>query len=135
MVLPTAGSDEAPGWAILIGTRQPSMNSHFRQLGQSEVLPRYICAESLFVRRRILEVGAVASTGGLSAQFLIERGARSVVAGDADVQAVELAQKAFSNPNVRYRGPVFDDLDAGEFDVIWVTDLAPFVRAPELLKE
>jgi len=111
------------------------MNSHFRQLGQSEVLPRYIFAESLFVRRRVLEVGAVASTGGRSAQFLIERGARSVVACDADVPAVEHAQKAFSNPNVRYRGPVFDDLDAGEFDVLWVTDLAPFVRAPELLKE
>jgi chromosome segregation ATPase len=111
------------------------MNSHFRQLGQSEVLPRYIFAESLFVRRRILEVGAVASTGGRSAQFLIERGARSVVACDADVAAVQEAQKAFSNPSVRYRGPVFDDLDAGEFDVLWVTDLAPFVRAPELLKE
>src|SRR5260370_7897814 len=43
------------------GEAQPSMNPHFRQLGQSELLPRYIFAEGLIARRRVLEVGASAA--------------------------------------------------------------------------
>ena len=60
-------------------------------MGPSELLPRYIFAESLFARRRVLEVDAVASTGGESARFLVERGARAVVSCDADVTAVDAA--------------------------------------------
>ena len=48
--------------------------------------------EALFARRRVLEVGAVAATAGASAAFLLQRGARSVVALDSDLNAMEDAQ-------------------------------------------
>ena len=111
------------------------MNLPFRQLGPSELLPRYIFAESLIARRRVLEVGAVAATRGRSAQFLGQRGARSVLACDSDLAAVEEAQKELGGPQLRFRTNVFDDLAAGEFELVLVADLAPYVRAPELLKE
>ncbi len=111
------------------------MNLTFRRLGVSELLPRYIFFESLFVRRRVLEVGAVAATGGASAQFLLERGARVVLACDDDLQAVADAQARLGNANLRFRATVFDDLPPGGFDLVLVADLAPWVRAPELLRE
>jgi chromosome segregation ATPase len=111
------------------------LSSTFRKLGQSELLPRYIFAESLFARRRVLEIGAVASTLGQSARFLSTRGARIVVAADADLSAVQDAQSRLAGPNLRFRATVFDDLDAGSFDLVIVADLAPYVRAPELLKD
>ena len=106
------------------------MNLPFRQLGPSELLPRYIFAESLIARRRVLEVGAVAATRGRSAQFLGRRGARSVLACDSDLAAVEEAQKELGGPQLRFRTNVFDDLAAGEFELVLVADLAPYVRAP-----
>jgi golgin subfamily B member 1 len=117
------------------GEAQPSMNPHFRQLGQSELLPRYIFAEGLIARRRVLEVGAVAATGGRSAQFLLQRGARSVVACDAEVAAIEQAQQELGTPQLRFRADTFEEFAPGEFDLVLVADLAPYVRAPELLKE
>ncbi len=111
------------------------MNLTFRRLGVSELLPRYIFAESLFVRRRVLEVGAVAATGGASAQFLLERGARVVLACDDDLEAVAEAQARLGSANLRFRATVFDDLPPGGFDLVLVADLAPWVRAPELLRE
>ncbi|MBL8949798.1 MAG: methyltransferase domain-containing protein, partial [Myxococcaceae bacterium] len=111
------------------------MSATFKTLGQSELLPRYIFAESLYARRRVLEVGAVASTLGQSARFLSTRGARIVVAADSDLGAVQDAQSRLAGPNLRFRAPVFDDLDAGSFDLVIVADLAAYVRAPELLKD
>ncbi|HZI10543.1 MAG TPA: methyltransferase domain-containing protein, partial [Myxococcus sp.] len=111
------------------------MHHTFRRMGPSELLPRYIFAESLFARRRVLEVDAVASTGGESARFLVERGARAVVACDADVTAVEAAQKAHGGPSLRFRANVYDDFEPGSFDVVLVADLAPYVKAPALLAE
>jgi chromosome segregation ATPase len=111
------------------------MNSIFGRLGPSELLPRYIFAESLFVRRRVLEVGAVASTRGRSAQFLALRGARSVIACDGDLTAVDEAQKSFGGPSLHFRANVFDDMESGSFDLLLVADLSDYVRAPELLKE
>ncbi len=112
-----------------------ALSSTFRTLGQSELLPRYIFAESLFARRRVLEIGAVASTLGQSARFLATRGARTVVAADADLSAVQEAQSRFATPTLRFRANVYDDLDTGSFDLVIVADLAPYVRAPELLKD
>src|SRR5215468_11080275 len=100
------------------------MNLPFRQLGPSELLPRYIFAESLIARRRVLELGAVAATRGRSAQFLGQRGARSVLACDSDLAAVEEAQKELGGPQLRFRTNVFDDLAAGEFELVLVADLA-----------
>ena len=111
------------------------MNLTFRRLGVSELLPRYIFAESLFVRRRVLEVGAVAATGGASAEFLVARGARVVVACDDDLAAVEAAQGRAGSSHLRFRPAVFDDLPPGGFDLVLVADLAPYIRAPELLRQ
>jgi len=83
----------------------------------------------------VLEIGAVASTLGQSARFLSTRGARVVVAADADLAAVQEAQSRLSGPNLRFRPPVFDDFEGGSFDLVIVADLATYVRAPELLKE
>src|SRR5262249_21056004 len=114
---------------------QPSMNPHFRQLGQSELLPRYIFAESLITRRRVLEVGGGAATNGRSALFLLQRGALSVVACDADLRAIEQAQKELSSPQLRFRANEFEDFEPGEFEAVLIADLAPYVRAPQLLKK
>ena len=111
------------------------MNPHFRQLGQSELLPRYIFAESLITRRRVLEVGGVAATNGRSALFLLQRGALSVVACDADLRAIEQAQKELSSPQLRFRANEFEDFEPGEFEAVLIADLAPYVRAPQLLKK
>jgi len=111
------------------------LNLTFRRLGVSELLPRYIFAESLFVRRRVLEVGAVAATGGASAEFLVSRGARLVVACDDDLAAVESAQARAGSERLRFRPAVFDDLPPGGFDLVLVADLAPYVRAPALLAQ
>ena len=111
------------------------MNLTFRRLGVSELLPRYIFAESLFVRRRVLEVGAVAATGGASAEFLVARGARVVVACDDDLAAVEAAQGRAGSAHLRFRPAIFDDLPPGGFDLVLVADLAPYVLAPELLRQ
>ena len=111
------------------------MHPTFRRMGPSELLPRYIFVESLIARRRVLEVDSVASTGGESARFLLERGARVVVACDADLAAVEAAQKAHGGPTLRYRANVYEDLEPGSFDAVLVADLAPYVRAPALLAE
>ncbi|MDP1920132.1 MAG: methyltransferase domain-containing protein, partial [Myxococcales bacterium] len=111
------------------------VSTSFKRLGQSELLPRYIFAESLYARRRVLEIGAVASTLGQSARFLSTRGARVVVAADSDLQAIQEAQAKLAGPNLRFRPPVFDDFEAGSFDLVMVADLAPYVVAPELLKD
>jgi len=111
------------------------MSSTFRPLGPSELLPRYIFAEGLFAGRRVLEVGAVASTGGRSAQLLAARGARSVLACDADLGAVESAQKAFGGANLRFRADVFDDLETGSFDLALIADLGECVRSPQRVRE
>jgi len=111
------------------------MNPTFRLLGRSELLPRYIFLENLLVRRRVLELGAVASTQGESARFLRLRGARQVVACDADLSAVEQAQHRFSEEGLRYRADILEDLEVGGFDLVLVADLAPYVLRPEKLAE
>ncbi len=111
------------------------MTSTFKRLGQSELLPRYIFAESLVARRRVLEIGAVASTLGQSARFLSTRGARMVVAADNDLVAVQEAQARLASPTLRFRPTVFDDFESGSFDLVIVSDLAPYVRAPELMAD
>lgn len=111
------------------------MKAIFSRLGLSELLPRYIFSESFYARKRVLELGAVASTEGKSSQFLLDRGARSVVACDPDSAAVEKASRQRVSPQLRFRAPHFDDLDEGSFDFIAVADLEDFVRAPEMIGE
>src|SRR3712207_8679535 len=111
------------------------MHPTFRRMGPSELLPRYIFVESLIARRRVLEVDSVATTGGESARFLLERGARTVVACDADLAAVAAAPKAHGGASLRYRANTYDHLAPGSLDPALVADLAPYVRAPVLLAE
>jgi chromosome segregation ATPase len=111
------------------------MTPAFRRLGTSELLPRYIFAEPLIVRRRVLEVGAVAATRGESAKFLLARGARSVLACDDGLEAVAEAQRTLANASLRFRSALFDDLETGSFDLVLVTDLSRYILAPLLLKE
>src|SRR5262249_61341494 len=108
------------------------MNSTFRRLGPSELLPRYIFAEALFAGRSVLEIGAVASTGGRSAQFLTARGARSGLACDADLAAVGAAQQAFARPNLCYRAEGPDDLETGRFVLVLLAALTQCVHRPEM---
>ena len=109
------------------------MTVPFRTLGPSELLPRYVFVEPLFARRRVLEVGAVASTAGASARFLRLRGARAVVACDDHAEAVGAAAAGNEDPSLRFRACVFEDLEPGSFDLLLVADLAPYVRAPALM--
>jgi chromosome segregation ATPase len=111
------------------------MSVTFRRLGTSELLPRYLFAESLYTRRRVLEVGAVAATHGESARFLLEHGARSVLACDTDLAAVEAAHKGLGSSSLRFRPLVFDDLESGSFDVVLVADLGAYVGSPQVLAE
>ncbi len=87
------------------------------------------------MRRRVLEIGAVASTEGRSAVFLSGRGARSVVAADSDIGAVERARELLESDTIRFRGAAFDDFPNGSFDLVAVADLAPYVGAPLLMSE
>ncbi len=80
-------------------------------------------------------MGAVSATGGASAEFLVARGARLVVACDDDLAAVEAAQARAGSERLRFRPAVFDDLPPGGFDLVLVADLAPYVRAPALLAQ
>ena len=106
------------------------MSTTFKRWGQSELLPRYIFADSIIAHQRILEIGAVASTEGMSAYFLLIKGARTVVACDSALEATQLAQAKLGAPNLTFRPMVFDGLAPASFDLIAITDLAPFIRAP-----
>ncbi len=111
------------------------MPSIYRHLGPSELLPRYIFAENLYQRRRVLELNSVAATNGQSAQFLVSRGAKSVVAADADVQAVTEAQKTYSDASLRFRSDSLDDLESASFDLILASDLSIYLKSPQALQE
>jgi len=108
------------------------VSTTFKRWGQSELLPRYIFAKSIIAHQRVLEIGAVASTEGMSACFLLIRGARSVVACDSVLEATQQAQTRFGAPNLVFRPMVFDGLAEGSFDLVAITDLAPFIKAPTL---
>ena len=110
------------------------MSITFKRWGQSELLPRYIFAESIITHQRVLEIGAVASTGGMSAYFLLLKGARTVVACDNVSEAMQQAQARFGAPNLMFRPMVFEGLSPASFDLIAITDLAPFIKAPALFE-
>ncbi len=109
-------------------------NTFYKALGASELLPRYAYLEPLIDGARILEVGAVASTGGRSAAFLRERGARLVLAVDSEPELVERAQRAWaSDPELRFRAADLEALEPGSFDLVLVADGGPVLEAPDAL--
>ena len=112
------------------------MPSTFKRLGQSELLPRYIFAESLYARRRVLEIGAVASTlGRVGALPRHARRARGGGGRQRPAPRCRRRSRARGRPQPALPPHVFDDFEAGSFDLVMVADLAPYVRAPELLEE
>ncbi len=103
----------------------------YHPLGPSEILPRYTYLSGLFDGARVLELGAVASTGGRSAAQLRERGARLVLAADASAEEVDRARRAYSSdPELRFRVASADELADETFDVVAVADLSPYLRDP-----
>ena len=111
------------------------MTSPFYQpLGASEILPRYAFLEPLLAGRRVLELGAVASTSGSSAALLRARGARWGIAVDADPVAVDAARREHAaDPELRFFAGRLEDLAEEPFDLVLVADAAPLVRAPSSL--
>jgi hypothetical protein len=106
----------------------------YRALGASELLPRYAYLEPLIDGARVLEVGAVASTGGRSAAFLRERGARLVLAVDSDPELVERAQRAYaSDSELRFRAAGLESLEPGAYDLVLVADGGPVLGDLEAL--
>lgn len=100
--------------------------------GRAELLPRYLYFSSLLKGRRVLEVGAVASTDGLSAHFLSKL-ALEVTAVDDAADAISRAQKTLGRPGLDFReGPV--SKLKGKFDVILCADLTEAAMAEELAK-
>ncbi len=101
----------------------------YQPLGLSELLPRYSYLEALIADARVLELGAVSSTGGRAASQLRELGARSVLAVDADPELVARAQRSYSSdPELRFRAASVDQLLVETFDLVLVADLAPYLR-------
>jgi len=110
-------------------------NVFYQTLGASELLPRYAFLEPLFTGRRVLELGAVAATGGRSAALLRARGAKRVTALDADPLAVDLARRAYpSDPELSFVAGRAEDVSNGPFDLVLAADAAPLVRQPSVLE-
>jgi SAM-dependent methyltransferase len=101
----------------------------YQSLGLSELLPRYAYLQALIADARVLELGAVSSTGGRAASELRELGARSVLAVDADPELVARAHRSYcSDPELRFRAASVDQLLDETFDLVLVADLAPYLR-------
>lgn len=106
----------------------------FQELGRSEVVPRYIFAERLISKRTVLEIGAVAASGGKSAALLLALGARSVVACDDDPAAIEIARATLATDRLTFGAMNFAHMAGSRFDFVAIADLAPYVRAPDGLR-
>src|SRR5512141_188318 len=104
-------------------------------LAESEILPRYIFLEPLLSKARVLEIGAVAATGGRGARMLLDRGASPVVALDENPAAVA---RAASDPDVAAEGIEFRagdwrELGDGTFDLVILHDCSGLIADPKLL--
>jgi SAM-dependent methyltransferase len=104
--------------------------------GSGEILARYSFLEPLVAGRRVLEVGAVASTGGLTALALAERGASAVLSLDSDEDAIATASRASGHPFVQFRSAsTAAELKAGTFDLVVVQDGAALAASPDRVAE
>ncbi|MFZ5468167.1 MAG: hypothetical protein ACOZIN_01915 [Myxococcota bacterium] len=91
--------------------------------GQAELLPRYLLIAPLIAGKRVLEMGAVATTAGLTAHFLSLRGAKHVLALDPDSDAIFRASKTVGSPTVQFRVDNVSLVEPGTFDFALVADL------------
>lgn len=103
----------------------------YHPLGPSEILPRYAYLGGLVAGARVLELGAVAASGGRTAAQLRELGARLVLAVDVSAEAIDRARRTYSSdPELRFRAASAEELADETFDVVAVADLAPYLRDP-----
>ncbi len=102
---------------------------------ESEVLPRYVFLEPLLSGARILEVDAVALTGGRSARFLLERGALQVTAIDADEAAVGRAtgEPDLALDNLTFRAADYRTLRPADYDLVIVHSPVNVLSEPKAL--
>ena len=104
--------------------------------GSGEILARYSFLEPLLVGRRVLEVGAAAATGGLTALALAERGASAVVSVDEAEDAVLRAAEASRHPFVQFRpAAALSELPPGTFDLVVAHDGAALAASPDRVAE
>src|SRR5262245_44569067 len=95
--------------------------------GEGEILPRYVFLESLISKARVLEVGAIALTGGYRARFLIDRGASSLLALDPDTQAVARARAdlEINTKGVELSDAALETLGDQTFDLVLMHGVDP----------
>lgn len=104
-----------------------------QQPGRAELLPRYLYFSSVLKGRRVLEVGAVASTEGLSAHFLAKL-SLEVTAVDSSAEAVNRAQKSLGRPGLDFREGPLSKLRARAYDVVIASDVTDSAIADELVR-
>jgi SAM-dependent methyltransferase len=101
--------------------------------GAGEILARQSFLEPLLAGRRVLEVGAVARTGGASARDLAARGA-TVTALDEDADAIAAAAAA-AGAAITWRAGRPSDLERGAFDLVLFHDGARLAASPDEVAE
>lgn len=89
----------------------------------AELLPRYAFLEAMIRGARVLEIGALESTRGVSAVLLHDRGAASVVSLGNEA-AVESARRAHGGPGLFFRADPLPALTPASIDLALVHDAA-----------
>src|SRR5574341_1273855 len=106
------------------------MSRFYARAGAGDLLARYSFIEPLLPGRRVLEVGAAASTAGATALFLAERGAAAVVSVDDDPAAIAEAARESQHPFVQFKSAALDALPEKAFDLALVADGAALATDP-----
>jgi len=97
-----------------------------------EILPRIAFLRPLVEGAHVLEIGGIARTGGRSAEWLVQAGARSVISVDADPARVAAARASIASARIRIVEGRYADFSPASFDLVWVHDLSIPVAFPEL---
>lgn len=85
-----------------------------------EILPRIAFLRPLVEGARVLEIGGLARTGGRSAEWFAQVGARSVVSVDADPARVAAARASIASARIRIVEGRPADFPPASFDLVWV---------------
>ncbi|HLV60951.1 MAG TPA: methyltransferase domain-containing protein [Fredinandcohnia sp.] len=96
------------------------------------LLPPIVFLRPIVEGARVLEIGGVGRSGGRSAEWLVQTGARAVVAVDADASAVAAARAAIPSSRIRFVQGRWEDLGAESFDLVWLHHLGEPVDFREL---
>lgn len=90
-----------------------------------ELLPRIAFLRRLVEGARVLELGGPSRSGGRSAEWFAQVGARAVVSVDEDAAAVAAAREAIASAKIRFVHGGHEEVPEA-FDLVWVHEL----RAP-----